>query len=172
MTVKGLRRAARKTADGRFPAPYHMSVSLDEAELLYALVRATRPLTVLELGTGLGVTALFIDEALRENGDDGVLTTVEPMDEYRARATENLAGTNIDIRARWDGLKKSTWDLVFIDSGYALRKADMCEWLLHPDHKGLVVVHDAERGYPELMLGVGVVLPSESGMWIGRARTC
>ena len=42
-------------------------------------------------------------------------------------------------------------------------------WLTN-DYKGLVLVHDAERDYPEVRHGVGVYLPTANGMWLGRAK--
>lgn len=170
-TLDQLRAAARTDEHGarRFPPPYRqMSVSLDEAELLYALVRATRPRNVLELGTGLGLTALFIAEALAANGDDGFLISVEPDPEYGDQAATLLAGlpakvvTGFTFGPLWP-------ELVYIDSGYAHRPGDITEWL-HGGYRGLVVVHDAERRYRELGAGIGVYLPTANGLWVGRSR--
>lgn len=50
--------------------------SEDLCVLLYSLIRRERPQRVLELGTGLGVTAAWIAQALKEN-KKGILKTVD-----------------------------------------------------------------------------------------------
>lgn len=153
----------------RFPAPYRqMSVAVDEASLLYALVRALKPLNVLELGTGLGLTARFIGEALQANGQDGLLITVEPLQELWGDAAALLEGLSVKVVAEYTF--GSDWPhLVYIDSGLHYRHHDIKRWL-QGDYLGLVLVHDAERAYPELQAGVGVYLPTANGMWLGRAK--
>lgn len=48
--------------------PLDVYIPWAEGDLLYRLVRATRPETTLEVGLANGISALFIAEALRENG--------------------------------------------------------------------------------------------------------
>lgn len=54
------------------------------AQLLYTVVRMHRPEAVVELGCGLGVSALHMAVALRENGQ-GTLWTVDDGDSLRER---------------------------------------------------------------------------------------
>lgn len=54
----------------------------DFAVYLYSLVKMTKPKTVLELGTGLGTTALWIAQAMEEN-DRGTLFTVDDGSEWK-----------------------------------------------------------------------------------------
>lgn len=172
MTLDDLRAVATNTRNdfACWPAPYQMSVTLEDAEFLYALVRVTKPGRVLELGTGLGVSGFFIASALEANGPGSWLLTVESNAEYRWAAKELL--DDLPVRAYADasgpGLEEAV-DLVFIDSGYERRPSDIDEWL-GGDFDGLVVVHDANRQYPGLQQGVGVFLPGSDGLWIGRAR--
>ena len=169
MTLSELRASANPRPGGwhLFPPPYQqMAPTLEECELLYALIRATRPARVLELGTGMGVTGCFIAEALRENGDGGTLLTIEPKRQFWPDAQELLLGLPASISATTDGLDLEP-DLVFVDSGYEYRAADIREWLSN-GYGGPVLVHDAERRYPELERGCGVFLASTSGLWIGR----
>ncbi len=168
MTLKELRALAEPVADGcmRFPEPFRMmSVSLEEGDFLHALVRMLRPRLVLELGTGLGVSAKFIAGALEKRAR---LVTVEPDPDLRGRA-RGLLGNDALVVDSADALVGETPDLVFIDSGYARRAADIAHWLADMPPGPFVVVHDAARGYEELGAGVGVLLPSLDGMWIGRA---
>lgn len=170
-TLYDLRATATPDGAGvlRFPPPYRqMSVAVDEADLLHSLIRALKPLNVLELGTGLGLTARFIAEALLANGDEGFLITVEPNPEYADQAATLLAGLPAKVAGEYTF--GPDWpDLVYIDSGVAHRTAHIREWL-SGRYRGLVLVHDADRDYPELDAGVGVYLPTPNGIWAGRSR--
>ncbi len=175
MTLDDL-RALAETADAgkthRFPDPYaQMAITLEEGDFLYALVRMLKPARVLELGTGHGVSAKFIAGALAANGY-GDLLTVEPDAELRKAARAMLAGS---LRAEVvedpsEDPSAGDFELVFVDSGYQRRADDIVFWLTEAPSGPIVVVHDAGRGYDELRFGLGVLLPSVDGMWIGRAR--
>ncbi len=145
----------------------HMSVTLEDAEFLYALVRLAKPETVLELGTGYGVSARFIAEALKANGR-GKLTTVEPDAELRIAARKMLKTAPAAVVVAWADLHDLDWDIVFIDSGYRTREDDIAAWLSNGYH-GLVVVHDANRDYVGLHGATGTRLPGVDGLWIGKA---
>lgn len=171
MTLDEL-RALATVKDGphlRFQPPYQqMSVTLEEAEFLYALVRALKPRNVLELGTGLGLSGRFIAEALIDNGDEGYLYTEEPDDHLFVQAAALLR--NYPATVILPSTHQASWpDLVYIDSAQSLRANDINHWLTN-GYKGLVVVHDAERGYKELRSGNGITLPTANGMWLGRAK--
>jgi len=174
LNLDELRATATLAENGyhRFPAPYRqMSVTREEADFLYALVRATRPLRVLEIGAGLGLTAFFIAHALAENDEMGAVVTVEPVWELAKQAHDLLdcmpAKIVNDVApfAEW-GHKP---DLVYIDSGQKYRANDITTWLTN-GYTGPVLVHDAERNYPEIAAGVGVYIPTANGMWLGRSR--
>lgn len=170
MTFQELKDLATATRNGFscWPEPYQMSVTLEDACFLYALVRVTKPLDVLELGTGMGVAARFIAEALRANGNSK-LATVEPRDDLREAAEELLANLPVGVFESEELVWPETFDLVFIDSGPADRADDIVEWL-EVDYKPLILVHDANRQYEGLKQGVGVFLPGSDGLWLGRAR--
>lgn len=64
----------------------------DFAIYLYSLVKMTRPKTVLELGTGLGSTALWTALALEENGN-GVMHTIDDGSEWSTmRGIDSILG--------------------------------------------------------------------------------
>lgn len=172
MTLDELRAQATDRLDGwhRWPPPHdNAAVTLEEAELLHALVRATRPGLVLELGTGLGISGSFIADALRENGG-GELVTVEPLAGIRVGAEKALAAYPNVIVTDPDTYEARPIapDLVFIDSSQHRRPDDIRYWLglMSP---ALIVVHDAHRAYPELSAGHGTVVPTAGGVWIGHA---
>lgn len=168
MTLDELRALAALGRGGYhvFGGEYaQMAVTLEDAEFLYALVRVTKPGFVLELGTGLGVSARFIAEAIAANGD-GVLQTIEPDNAWHEQAKVLLLGFPILLSRRLDILYEQP-DLVFIDSGYDRREADIAEWLGN-GYQGLLCVHDAGRDYAALRDAPGVYLPGVDGLWLGR----
>ena len=80
--------SAQDRADARADA--YMSVSASGARLLYALVRAARPTTVVEFGTSYGVSTLHLAAAVADNGAGHVVTT-ELSAVKVAAASANLA---------------------------------------------------------------------------------
>ncbi len=67
----------------------YMPVSADVGRLLYALVRASRPETVVEFGTSFGISTIHLAAAVADNGIGRVVTT-ELSDRKAAAARENL----------------------------------------------------------------------------------
>lgn len=53
----------------------YMPVTPEAGRLLYALVRATRPQTVVEFGTSLGLSGIHLAAAVKDNGSGRVVTT-------------------------------------------------------------------------------------------------
>ncbi len=169
MTIDDLRARATIERGGYsvFDGEYtQMAVTLEDAEFLYALVRLTKPEMVLELGTGHGVSARFIAEALKANGR-GNLTTVEPDPELRVAARKMLDKSPAAVVVAWADLHDLDWDIVFIDSSYKTREDDIAAWLSN-GYPGLVIVHDANREY-ELLNGHGMRVGGLDGLWLGRA---
>jgi len=56
-------------------AEIYMPVSADGGRLLYSLIRATRPATVVEFGMSFGISTLHLAAAVRDNGAGRVVTT-------------------------------------------------------------------------------------------------
>jgi predicted O-methyltransferase YrrM len=67
----------------------YMPVAPDVGRLLYALVRASRPQTVVEFGTSFGISTIHLAAAVTDNGTGRVLST-ELSDRKAAAARENL----------------------------------------------------------------------------------
>lgn len=82
------RRDATMTAAERADAAasLYMPVSPEGGRLLYALVRAIRPATVVEFGTSFGVSTLYLAAAVRDNGAGHVTTT--ELSASKARAAQ------------------------------------------------------------------------------------
>ncbi|MBN6053790.1 class I SAM-dependent methyltransferase, partial [Nonomuraea sp. RK-328] len=76
-------------------AEIYMPVSRTGGELLYNLVRATRPDTVVEFGMSFGISTLYLAAAVRDNGVGQVITT-ELSEAKIAAAARTFADTGLD----------------------------------------------------------------------------
>jgi hypothetical protein len=160
VTRAGLRSKAHPK--GEFHEWDVMAVELEVAELLYALIRAAKPRLVVEAGTGRGIAACFIAEALRDNGA-GRLITYEPDPLYVAEARAALEGLPADVReGRSFEHQGEPPQVVFIDSLGGCRHEDVEFWLAG-EPLPLVIVHDANRDYG---LQAGARLTAGRGVWM------
>jgi predicted O-methyltransferase YrrM len=65
--------SAQERADAL--SDFYLPVTPEAGRLLYALVRASRPTTVVEFGMSLGISAIHLAAAVRDNGHGRVVTT-------------------------------------------------------------------------------------------------
>lgn len=85
--------SAQERADAL--SEFYLPVTPEAGRLLYALVRASRPATVVEFGMSLGISAIHLASAVRDNGTGRVVTT-ELSAEKVATASRNFAETGLD----------------------------------------------------------------------------
>ena len=85
--------SAQERADAL--SEFYLPVTPDAGRLLYALVRASRPTTVVEFGMSLGISAIHLASAVRDNGAGRVVTTELSADKVAA-ATRNFADAGLD----------------------------------------------------------------------------
>jgi predicted O-methyltransferase YrrM len=137
-------------------------VTDEVGDLLYALVRMTKPKVCIETGTHIGDSAEKIGRALQANGS-GYLLTCDISDVWVASASERLkdlpvrvikASGNEILRNRPDTPdgKRDLMDFVFIDSGTAQERCDELMLLNESNIAplGIVAWHDACVGYPNM----------------------
>jgi predicted O-methyltransferase YrrM len=74
---------------------FYIPVTPEAGRLLYSLVRATRPSTVVEFGMSFGISAIHLASAVRDNGSGRVVTT-ELSDTKIAAAKQTFAETGLD----------------------------------------------------------------------------
>ena len=74
---------------------FYIPVTPEAGRLLYSLVRATRPTTVVEFGMSFGISAVHLASALRDNGSGRVVTT-ELSAPKIAAAKQTFAETGLD----------------------------------------------------------------------------
>ena len=137
-------------------------VTDEVGDLLYALVRMTKPKVCIETGTHIGDSAERIGRALQANGT-GYLLTCDVNDVWVNSASERLrdlpvrvikaAGRDI-IANRTDtpSTNRDPFEFVFIDSG---EEKERIEELMMLDESnvaplGIVAWHDACVGYPNM----------------------
>lgn len=73
-----------------------ISINRRPAMLLYALVREFAPLTVLEMGTGVGISGAYLATALRHSGR-GKMLALEGAPDLAALAMETYAELDLDM---------------------------------------------------------------------------
>lgn len=90
-------RLATASAQERADAfsDFYLPVTPEAGRLLYALVRASRPSTVVEFGMSLGISAIHLASAVRDNGSGRVVTT-ELSAAKVAAAKKTFADTGLD----------------------------------------------------------------------------
>jgi predicted O-methyltransferase YrrM len=90
-------RVAHASAQERADAfsDFYLPVTPEAGRLLYALVRATKPGTVVEFGMSLGISAIHLASAVRDNGTGRVVTT-ELSAAKVAKAKQTFAETGLD----------------------------------------------------------------------------
>ena len=72
----------------------YLAVDPANGLLCYQLLRALRARRVVELGTSMGISAIYLAAAVRDNGGGTVITT-EVVPEKAARARENLGRSGL-----------------------------------------------------------------------------
>lgn len=85
--------SAQERADAM--SEFYIPVTPEAGRLLYALVRATRPATIVEFGTSFGISAVHLASAVRDNGTGRVVTT-ELSAPKIAAARRTFAETGLD----------------------------------------------------------------------------
>ena len=65
--------SAQQRADAL--SEFYLPVTPEAGRLLYTLVRASRPTNVVEFGMSLGISAIHLASAVRDNGEGRVVTT-------------------------------------------------------------------------------------------------
>jgi predicted O-methyltransferase YrrM len=85
--------SAQERADAL--SDFYLPVTPEAGRLLYALVRAMKPSTVVEFGMSLGISAIHLASAVRDNGAGRIVTT-ELSAAKVATARQTFAETGLD----------------------------------------------------------------------------
>lgn len=142
----------RPTPECPHPERWHMYDSMtaeaEVLEFLYTLVTTIKPSLVVETGSFLGVSTLWIAKALKANGFGKIISCeFDPL--VFAKAKEKIAASEL---SEWIELRnesslemhiEGTIDLFFSDSDMPIREAEVKRFLPQIRPTGVVLMHDA-----------------------------
>jgi predicted O-methyltransferase YrrM len=93
--MQGLDRPMTTQERTEAMSEFYIPVTPEAGRLLYSLIRATRPKTVVEFGMSFGISAVHLAAAVRDNGNGRVVTT-ELSTTKIAAAKKTFAETGLD----------------------------------------------------------------------------
>jgi predicted O-methyltransferase YrrM len=162
-----------------------MTAEAEVLEFLRTLVTTVKPELVVETGSFLGASTLWIAEGLKQNGFGKVISCeLDPV--VFAKAQEKITSSEL---SPWIELRnesslameiKGTIDLFFSDSDLPIREQEIRQFLPQINPHGLLLMHDANshrkvvreaalRMEAEGLLSV-VFLPTPRGLAIAQKR--
>ncbi|RSL17736.1 putative O-methyltransferase YrrM [Edaphobacter aggregans] len=142
----------RPTPECPHPERWHMYDSMtaeaEVLEFLRTLITTLKPTLVVETGSFLGVSTLWIAEGLRANGFGKIISCeYDPI--VFAKAAEKIAASGL---SDWIELRnesslemhiEGTIDIFFSDSDMPIREAEVKRFLPQIRPTGLILMHDA-----------------------------
>ncbi len=157
-------RTAQERADAM--STFYIPVTPEAGRLLYSLVRATRPATIVEFGMSFGISALHLASGVRDNGSGRVLTTELSADKIAA-AKKTFAETGLDdLITILEGDALSTLadldgavDLVLLDGWKELYVPVIKLLEPHLSSGALVVADNTEHGRRDSPTSITSVMP-------------
>ena len=180
----------RPTPECPNPERWHMYDSMSaEAEVLaflQSLVTTVKPHLIVETGTFVASSTLWMAEGLRENGFGRIVTCeYDPLVYAKAKAAIAASGFDdlIDLRneSSLEMKVEGAIDLLFSDSAFETREPEVRRFLPQLSPHGLVLMHDASshhkvireaalRMEQEGLLSV-VLLPTPRGLVLAQKRS-
>ncbi len=142
----------RATPECPHPERWHMydsmTAEVEVLEFLRSLVTTLKPTLIVETGSFLGVSTLWMAEGLRGNGFGKIISCeYDPI--VFAKAKERIAASTLSsfielrnessLSMRVDG----TIDMFFSDSDMPIRQAEVKRFLPQIRPTGLILLHDA-----------------------------
>jgi predicted O-methyltransferase YrrM len=179
----------RATPECPNPSRWHMYDSMtaeaEVLEFLRTLVTTIKPNLIVETGSFLGVSTVWMAEGLRENGE-GRIVSCELDPKVFAKAQEKIAASGlgewIDLQnvSSFDLKVTGQIDLFFSDSDLDVRENEVRRYLPMISPNGLILMHDASshagtvreaalRLEEEGLISV-VLLPTPRGLAIAQKR--
>ena len=142
----------RATPECPHPERWHMYDSMtaeaEVLEFLRTLITTIKPALVVETGSFLGVSTLWIAEALKSNGFGKIISCeFDPL--VFEKAKEKIAASGL---SEWIELRnesslemhiEGTIDLFFSDSDMPIREAEVKRFLPQIRPTGIILIHDA-----------------------------
>jgi len=162
-----------------------MTAEVEVLDFLKCLMTTVKPNLVVETGTFLAVSTIYMAEGLKQNGS-GKIITCEPDKEVFAKAKEKIEASGlskfIDFRCEssLETRVSGTIDVLFCDSLPELREPEVRHFLPRINPNGLILMHDAsshlktvraaaQRMEEEGLLSV-IFLPTPRGLVIAQKK--
>jgi prolipoprotein diacylglyceryl transferase len=125
-----------------------MTAEVEVLEFLRCLMRTLKPRTVVETGTFMGISTLWIAEGLKSNGFGKVITCeYDPVVFAKAKDRIEKSGLRewIDYRneSSLETKIQAPIDILFSDSDPPLRELEVRRFLPQMNPNGLILMHDA-----------------------------
>ena len=146
----------RATPECPHPERWHMydsmTAEVEVLQLLRTLVTTTKPELIVETGSFLGVSTLWMAEGLKANGF-GKIVSCEFDPVVFAKAEETVTNSGL---AAWIDLRNASSlemqvdgpiDLLYCDSDIAIREIEVRRFLPQVRAHGLVLMHDASSHF-------------------------
>lgn len=162
-----------------------MTAEVEVLEFLRTLVTTIKPNLVVETGSFLGVSTLWIAEGLKQNGF-GKVISCEFDSVVFAKARERIGSSGL---AKWVELRNESSlemlvdgaiDLFFSDSDMPIREQEVTRFLPQINPQGIILMHDASshlkivREAALKMEAAGllsvVMLPTPRGLVVAQKR--
>ncbi len=179
----------RATPECPHPERWHMydsmTAEVEVLEFLRSLVTTIKPELVVETGSFLGVSTLWIAEGLRSNGF-GKIVSCEFDPVVFKSAKEKIAASGLEM---WIDLRNESSlemhvegriDLLYSDSDMPIREAEVRRYLPQMNPQGLVLLHDASTHLETVRTAAGkleaegllscVYLPTPRGLVVAQRR--
>jgi len=162
-----------------------MTAEVEVLEFLRTLVTTTKPNLVVETGTFMGVSTLWIAEALRRNGL-GKIVSCEYDPKVFQTAREKIDASEfrdlIELRneSSLEMNVEGTIDLFFSDSDMPIREQEVRRYLPQISPFGIILMHDASSHLKQVreaalnleregLISV-VLLPTPRGLVVAQKR--
>ncbi len=163
-----------------------MTAEAEVLEFLRTLITTIKPNLVVETGSFLGVSTLWIAEGLKRNGFGKIISCEFDPIVYN-KATENIAKSGL---SEWIELRNESSlemhvegviDLFFSDSDLPIREEEVRRFLHQINPQGIILMHDASSHLKvvraaalkletEGLLSV-ILLPTPRGLVVAQKRS-
>jgi predicted O-methyltransferase YrrM len=163
-----------------------MTAEVEVLEFLRCLVRTVKPQMIVETGTFMGISTLWLAEGLKANGFGKVITCeYDPAVFAKAKERIDKSGLTKWIVCRNESSLETrvqgNIDLLFSDSDPPLREQEVRRFLPQMNPNGLILMHDASshlKTVREAALNMEqeglisvVLMPTPRGLVIAQKRS-
>jgi predicted O-methyltransferase YrrM len=152
-------------------------------DFIFSLVRLIKPVRALETGTWLGLTAIAIGKAMKQNGF-GYLTSIEIDPEAQATAAKNIvdAGVHEQVTSHHastlDFPFEGIFDFAYFDTSIDIRQSEFARIFPNLAQGATIVIQNTrleETGSTQVLSAiiktfglVGTDLETPRGLWLGK----